>query len=164
MRKELTATEIRKEGYRVRVAIHNGKPMFASVDLLKVCGYKCPHERILKIFNTESFPGIKTKLPYQTITAHGCRSAQMCFFDREAAVAAIESSSCKGEARDWLTKEVLTYGCSQNETSVDEPAETLQETSANEIVTASITHDEINRIIDRALIELVELKKKILCQ
>ena len=157
MRAEQTCTEIRKEGYCVRVLVDNGTLMICSVDFLKVAGYKCPHERIGRIFRSSEHPGVKKKLAYPVFTRKGKKLTQMCFFDKKAAEAALEIAPCSEDARRWLEKEVLSYQYTSDEGPIEISADISQEP-----VNDSVKYEEINRIIDRALIELVELKKRIM--
>lgn len=143
---------IKKEEQSVRIMVIDNKVMFAACDILSICGYRRHTDKKRKMFDDPNYPGTVVKAGYPFRNSRGMRKMMMYFLDATAARAAIDESNVGADTRKWLLQDVLTY-----RPFPVEPEESQCEPKTPE--QAALDYGEMNRAIDRMLIELLELKK-----
>ena len=153
------ADTIRSEGYSVRVAIDEGKTLFASKDILTLCGYKCTSDIARKMAVRGSHPGETRMIGYPVFGERGMRRIQMYFSDEKAVRAAISYSNISPDARKWLEESVLTYRKKPDPVVVTQDGLCGRE---EQEVHTEFDYDRMNTVVDRILIELMEIKKNLL--
>ena len=153
------ADTIRSEGYSVRVAVDEGKTLFACKDILTLCGYKCTSDIARKMAESSAYPGETKMIGYPVVGERGMRRIQMYFADERAVRAAARYSNISPDARKWLEESVLTYRRKPDpdETTQDEPC-----CREDQEVHTEFDYDRMNTVVDRILIELMEIKKNLL--
>lgn len=140
-------TVISSPSHSVRVMIRDGETMFAARDILAACGVTYPDKWIQR--NGERHE--VEKLEYPLKTGRGMRRIKMFFVSRECGRLIVESTACPAETKRWLQTEVFTYG-------VEKAA---QDGNQKPVKKATVGMDAIGRMVDNALIELLEIKKYI---
>lgn len=150
---------IKSEGYSVRVAVDGGKTLFACKDILTLCGYKCTSDIARKMAEDSSYPGTTKLIAYPVVGERGMRRIQMYFSDERAVRTAINYSNISPDARKWLEESVLTYRKKPVpvERTQDEPLSIGEREGHTEF-----DYDRMNTVVDRILIELMEIKKNLL--
>lgn len=138
---------ISSPSHSVRVMIQDGEMMFAARDVLAACGIKYPDKWIRR--NEDRFEVKKLKYPLET--GCGMRRIMMLFVGRECGKMIVASTACSAETKRWLQTEVFTYGAGKPSQDGDQkPAKKT-----------AIGMEAIGRMVDNALIELLEIKKYI---
>lgn len=143
---------IKKEEQSVRIMMIDNKVMFAACDILGICGYRRHTDKKRKMYDDPNYPGTVVKAGYPFRNSRGMRKMPMYFIDEIAARAVIDGADVGADTRKWLLQEVLTYKPFPEEPAVSPPEQKVAEREGT-------TYDEMNRMIDRVLIELLELKK-----
>lgn len=138
---------ISSPSHSVRAMLNNGEMMFSARDILDACGIKYPDKWMKR--NEERYS--IEKMEYPLMTGCGTRRIRMLFVRRGCASKMIASTACPPETRQWLTKKVLAYTI--GETVHDD------ESAARKPNTGRM--EELGKLVDKALIELLEIKKYI---
>ncbi len=136
---------IRSPSHSVRVMLRDREVMFASRDVLTACGIKHPEKWIRRYedqFDVE-------KLEYPLETGCGMRRVKMLFVSRASGQKIVASTACPAETRRWLQNDVFTYG-------IGKPAHDDEQKTVEKAPTGM---DAIGKLVDKALIELLEIKK-----
>lgn len=138
---------ISSPSHSVRIMLQGGKVMFAARDVLAACGIKYPDKWIRR--NEDRFE--VEKLEYPLETGCGMRRIRMLFVSRVCGQKIVASTACPSETRRWLQTEVFTYGARVDAHDVDRKPEKK----------TAVGMDAIGRMVDNAMIELLEIKKYI---
>lgn len=138
---------ISSPSHSVRVMIQDGETMFAARDVLAACGIKHPDKWIRR--NEDRFEVEKLRYPLET--GCGMRRIMMLFVGRECGRMIVASTACPAETKRWLLTEVFTYGAGK----------AAQDGDQKPVKRATVGMDAIGRMVDNAMIELLEIKKYI---
>lgn len=138
---------ISSPSHSVRAMLGDGEMMFSARDILAACGIKYPDKWMKR--NEERYS--IEKMEYPLMTGCGIRRIRMLFVRRDCASRMIAATACPSETRRWLLKEVLVYTIGEA-VHDDEPATKKPSTGRME---------ELGKLVDKALIELLEVKKYI---
>lgn len=141
---------IKSAGYSIRVMEDNGKVFFAASDLISVCGYGASTKKTLRVVHDARIPGEKKKMGFPMMTGRGYRKVTMVFLDLTAAMEVVKKSPATTDARKWIEESVFTYRVQEEPTKV---TQTIDE--------EPVRMEDINKCIDRMLIEILEIKKYI---
>lgn len=144
---------IQSTTYSVRAMLHGQETVFAARDILNACGIKYPDKWMKR--NGERCKAMK--LEYPLMTGCGCRRIKMFFVTPAGARKMVTETSCQQETRRWLLKEVLTYKILEA-VQEDEAAPASKEAAP---LSEERYLEGLGRLVDKALIELVEVKKYI---
>lgn len=156
---ENTATLI-SDAYQVRTITEDGVVMFSSTDILKCCGMKAPGKWMERYRQTHPDEDLEHRIFTPIRTTKGIRRVKMSFINAETARKLIEHTLCEEKVRKWLLTEVLPYGASEPQEAVPDAQDPEADAGDEEKVDpVGLSLKEINRKIDKVLIELVELKK-----
>ena len=154
-------TTIKSEGNSVRIAIENGKVLFACKDVLSLCGYKFPSDVAKKMSEKIGPEGVIKMLGYPVIGSKGMRRIQMYFADDYATRELIARSNIGSDARKWLEESVLTFRKETPAAECAEPEMPVIQCDEQEIPDA-IDYKRLNRSVDLILVELMEIKKNLM--
>lgn len=138
---------ISSPSHSVRAMLGGGEMMFSARDILTACGIKYPDKWMKRNEDRYSIE----KMEYPLMTGCGTRRIRMLFVRRDCASRMIASTACPPETRQWLLQDVLVYtigGAAHD----DEPAAKKPNVGRME---------ELGKLVDKALIELLEIKKYI---
>lgn len=149
---------IKSDGYSVRVAMENGKALFACKDVLSLCGYRCTSEVAKNMAESPRTPGVIKMIAYPVVGERGMRRIQMYFADGDAVKEMIARSNVGGDVKKWLEESVLTYKPVNPPAPIAAPVTSAEETPTPN----AFDYDRLNRSIDRILVELMEIKKNLM--
>ena len=144
---------IQSTTYSVRAMLHGQETVFAARDILNACGIKNPDKRMKR--NGDRCKAMK--LEYPLMTGCGYRRIKMFFVGVAGARKMVMETSCQQETRRWLLKEVLAYKIVED-VQEDEAALEVQDAAP---ITGERYLEGLGMLVDKALIELVEIKKYI---
>lgn len=136
---------ISSPSHSVRAMLYKGETVFAARDILTACGMRYPEKWAGR--NAERYKIEKLSCPIMTRGGH--RSVQMFFADSKSARKMIAATTCPEETRKWLQTEVLTFRIG-DVAQDDEPGDPNPNSSRM---------DDIGKLVDRVLIELLEIKR-----
>lgn len=156
---EDTAT-IKSDGYSVRVAMEDGKPLFACKDVLSLCGYKCPSDVANKMIGKVGPEGVIKMIGYPVIGSRGMRRIQMYFANDVATKEMIARSNIGADPKKWLEESVLTF--KMDVSAHDTGGEDFSILEQEQVEPERIDYGRINRSVDLILVELMEIKKKLM--
>lgn len=166
------AIEIRSKAHRVRTLREGGKTVFSVCDILSACGVKAPTKWIERNMNGRPDMVI-TKFDYPTKTAKGYRKTTMFFCTAAVGKKIIQMTACLDETERWLTEEVFTYKAGVRSTERPPEFEKYEEWAKSlwrnlevadaapsaEALKKEAAEEDINRRIDKILLELLEIKR-----
>lgn len=141
---------IQSTTYSVRAMLHGQETVFAARDILNACGIKYPDKWMKR--NGDRCKAMK--LQYPMMTGCGCRRIKMFFVGTAGARKMVMETSCQQETRRWLLDEVLAY-------KIEEAAQEDEVVLDAAPITGERYLDGLGMLVDKALIELVEIKKYI---
>jgi len=154
---------IESKSHSIRAILKDGETLFAARDILQACGIKYPGRWMNRV--RHEFPNKypEEKLTYPFMTDGGLRGIKMIFVSENTAMKILEATPCTQEMKKWLIKDVLTY-------KIDTDAHCRPGTAHEGLVIeekeqcANHSAEELNRMIDRILIVLLEMKKAVTIQ
>ena len=157
------AVVFKSKTHSVRVKKHGEKMMFCASDIVSACGIKAPRKWMNRI--TKRRPDITgITLSYPVMSTTGIRHFNMFFVTVTVARKIIDLLACPDETKNWLMNEVLSYriegdkedGEITSEDMIVGEVEVIDTSAPSAIV---ITETELGRMIDRVLLDLLEIKR-----
>lgn len=143
---------IESPSHSVRAMLCDGETVFSARDILVACGIKYPVKWLQR--NEDRFAVKKMNCPL--MTSRGPRMVQMYFANAECARKMISITTCPSETGKWLRDEVFTYRIEaptrDNEPATHDDAPAAPAANAGDM-------GAIGKMVDKALIELLEIKK-----
>lgn len=163
------AFEIKSKAHAIRTLKVGDKMMFSASDILLACGVKAPTKWIER--NAYCRPDMTlTKFDYPVKTAKGYRKIGMLFCTAAVGKKLVKATACPDETERWIMDEVLTYRIEANNREDSGEFEEYekwvgmlwQNMQKDDPPLKTIHEDDINRRIDKILLELLEIKRWVL--